>query len=140
MSAENKQPGTDKTEPQPTAPAPAASVPARVRPNDMILAPLGATVGGVIGYFGFFWLAKQGFYGLALPGVLIGAGSYLLLRRRSLALGIICGIAAVALGIYSEWRFAPFTADRSFAYFLTHLYDLRPVTIILILLGAIFAF
>ena len=37
--------------------------------RNIVLALCGALVGGVLGYIAFFWLAAQGFYGLALPGV-----------------------------------------------------------------------
>ncbi|NJN05747.1 MAG: hypothetical protein HC814_04360 [Rhodobacteraceae bacterium] len=34
---------------------------------------IGAVLGGVVGWFAFFWIANQGFYMLALPGGLLGA-------------------------------------------------------------------
>jgi hypothetical protein len=36
---------------------------------------LGAAIGGALGYVLFFWIAGQGFYGLALPGGLLGLGA-----------------------------------------------------------------
>jgi hypothetical protein len=95
----------------------------------------GAIAGAVAGHFLFLWIARQGFYALALPGAATGlAGGFWL--KRSSALGVFCGVLGLAVGLFSEWRFAPFTAEGSLGYFLTHLHQLRPVTWIMILLGA----
>jgi hypothetical protein len=96
-------------------------------------------IGGAIGYWGFFWIAGQGFYALILPGGLLGIGAGLF-RSRSLLLATICGIAATLLGVFTEWKFAPFIADKSFGYFLTHVNELRGITLILIALGGIIGF
>ncbi len=44
------------------------------------------------------------------------------------------------LGLYSEWKFAPFRADDSFGYFMSHVADLKPITQGMIVLGAFFAY
>jgi hypothetical protein len=111
-------------------PGPASAPPPRV-PIGLV----GAVVGGVIGHFAFLWIARQGFYAVALPGVLLGIGCGLFVRRRSIPLAVACGALALALGFFSEWRAFPFTADESLGYFLAHLHQLRPVTWIMILLG-----
>jgi hypothetical protein len=95
----------------------------------------GAAIGGVAGYFAFGWLAGQGFYALALPGVLLGLGAAVLAKIRSMALAVACGILALALGIFAEWKHFPFAKDDSFTYFVSHLFDLRPFTLIMIGLG-----
>jgi len=95
----------------------------------------GAVVGGGVGYFVFGWLTSQGFYAVALPGVLLGIGAGMLRQRQSLAFAIVCSIAALALGIFAEWKHFPYIADESLGYFLEHLPDLRPVAIIMIGLG-----
>lgn len=100
----------------------------------------GAVAGGVIGYFAFFWFVRQGFYALVLPPSLVGLGAGLAARRRSIALGVICGVSGLALGLFTEWRFAPFIADRGFGYFITHIQALRPVTLIMLALGTALAF
>ncbi len=100
----------------------------------------GAVVGGFVGYWLFFVIAKQGFYALALPGVLIGLGCGALSGRKSNCLGIVCGILGLAAGILTEWRSAPFIADKSLSYFLTHLGELTGVRQVLIFLGAVCAF
>lgn len=96
----------------------------------------GAIAGGIAGYFLFFWIARQGVYAVALPGVLVGVGAAWPLKRRHVPLAIASGIAALLLGFYSEWRFAPFIKDDSLGYFLAHLGDLRPVTLVMLALGA----
>ena len=95
----------------------------------------GAATGGVLGYLAFGWLAAQGFYALALPGVLLGLGAGVLAKRKSMPLAVACGFLALGLGVFAEWKHFPFAKDDSLAYFLTHLPDLRPLTLILIGLG-----
>ena len=108
--------------------------------NNIALCILGAAAGGVAGYFTCAWLLGQGLYGLALPGTLLGLGCGIFVKSRSMALAIACGIAGLLLGFFCEWRLAPFTADSSLGYFLSHLSDLRPRTFVMVVLGGIFAF
>lgn len=105
-----------------------------------VLSMLGALVGGALGYLVFVWLARQGFYGLILPGAAMGLGCAALSKTRSNARGIVCGVLAVPVGLLSEWRSAPFVADQSLGFFLGHLHHLQPITIIFIVLGAVFAY
>jgi hypothetical protein len=100
----------------------------------------GALVGAFLGYLLFVAIAGQGFYAIVLPGALVGIGCGALSGRKSNTLGIICGILGLIAGILAEWRFAPFIADKSLFYFLTHLHELTRFTQALILLGAAFAF
>jgi len=60
--------------------------------------------------------------------------------RRSTSLAFICGLAGLALGLFTEWRFAPFAADSSLSYFITHLHALKPVTMLMLALGAFFSY
>jgi hypothetical protein len=108
-----------------------------MRQNALALA--GACVGGLIGYAAFFWIAEQGFYALVLPGGLLGLGAGIV-KNRSAAVAVVCGLLAVALGLAAEWRFAPFVADPSLGYFLAHIPQLRPVTLVLIAVGALIGF
>jgi hypothetical protein len=103
------------------------------------LALLGGVVGGVFGYFAFFWLSRQGFYGLALPGTFLGIGAGAV-TNRSILVAILSGVAAVLLGIFTEWKFQPFIADESFGYFVTHLQDLQSMTLIMIAIGGAVGF
>lgn len=101
---------------------------------------LGAIVGGVVGYFVFTWLAHQGFYALVLPGALLGLGCASLMRVDSSLAGVLCALVAVPLSLFCEWCAFPFVADRSLGYFVTHMHELRAMTWIMVVLGAVFAF
>ncbi|MEO8352299.1 MAG: hypothetical protein ABI680_11255, partial [Chthoniobacteraceae bacterium] len=100
----------------------------------------GAALGGGAGYFIFMWIARQGFYALILPPALLGLGAGWLARQRSVPLATVCTIAGIALALFCEWRFAPFAADHSLGYFVTHLPDLRPITLIMAALGGYFSY
>jgi hypothetical protein len=107
--------------------------------KDKALMLLGAVAGGLIGYFGFLWIARQGFYALVLPGGLLGLGASMA-QNRSTALCVVCGVLALALGFLAEWRFAPFITDGSLGYFLAHLHQLKPITLLMIAAGAFIGF
>ena len=68
-----------------------------------MLALIGAVAGGLVGYFGFLWIARQGFYALVLPGGLLGVGASLS-ANRSTAPCIVCGLLALALGVLAACR------------------------------------
>lgn len=104
-----------------------------------LLVIVGAAVGGILGYMIFHWITGQGFYGLILPGGLLGLGAGLA-GNKSLPLAVACGIAALALGLVTEWTYAPFVKDESFGYFITHVFDLRPITLIMIAVGSAVGF
>jgi hypothetical protein len=104
----------------------------------MVLA--GAVAGGVLGYFIFLWLARhQGLYALAVPGGLVGLGAGCF-RNKSLPVAIACGVMAVAIGLFSEWKFAPFIKDESLAYFISHIHLLRPLTLVMVAVGGFIGF
>lgn len=102
----------------------------------------GAVGGGIVGYVVFVWLAGQGLYALVLPGAMLGLGCAILLKRDSNLAGILCGLVALPLGLFCEWKIRPFRDDPSLVYFVTHLHQLdRPtVTWIMVGLGAAFAY
>src|SRR5438128_12660546 len=101
---------------------------------------IGAVLGGALGYFAFLWIARQGFYALALPGALMGLCCLLLAKRRSIGLAVTCGALALVMGLFCEWRIAPFIKDSSLGFFLTHLHQLRPITYIMIAPGGVLGF
>ena len=107
---------------------------------DAGLGLIGAVAGGTVGYYTFEWIVDQGFYGLMIPGALLGLGCGLLSRERSQIRGVACAAAALVLGLYTEWKFFPFRADNSFAYLVSHVAELKPITQVMIVLGAIFAY
>lgn len=53
---------------------------------------------------------------------------------------MVCGVLAVGLGLFTEWQFAPFKKDDSLSYFLAHILDLRPITLIMIAVGGAIGF
>jgi len=105
-----------------------------------LLGLVGAIAGGALGFYTFRWLKDQGFYGLIIPGAFLGLGCSLLARHPSTIRGVFCGAAALGLGLYTEWYFWPFDADTGLSYFVSHVTSLKPVTLLMIGVGAIIAF
>ncbi len=101
---------------------------------------LGAIVGGCCGYFLFFWFSQQGFYALILPPAMLGLAAGLCARQRSVPLALICAVAGLGLGLFTEWTFAPFVADKSFVYFVKNLHQLKPQTLIMLSIGTVVSF
>ena len=62
------------------------------------------------------------------------------MRTRSVAVAVVSALLAVMAGLLAEYRFAPFEADNSLAYFFRHVTDLRPMTLVLIGLGGMIGF
>ena len=108
------------------------------RNANWLLGLVGAVAGGAIGFAAFYGLLQVGIYALVLPGALLGLGCGMLARGHSVPLGIICGTLALALGIGAEWWF--FVKDASLWFFVTHLTDLLPVTLIMIAVGGLCGF
>jgi hypothetical protein len=104
-----------------------------------LLVLAGAALGGVLGYFAFFWLRRQGYYGLILPGGLLGVGAAVA-QNRSTRLAAVCGVLATALGLFTEWRYAPFRKDDGLSYFLLHIHELETVTLLMIAAGGAMGF
>ena len=105
-----------------------------------ILGLIGAAVGGVLGYYTFQWIFDHGFYGMMIPGAFVGLGCGLLAQHPSHVRGAICGLAALGVGLFTEWNFFPFRDDKSPAYFLKNVTALSPVTLARIAAGAFFAY
>jgi len=110
------------------------------RSKNIALGFLGGIVGGVLGHVAFLWILKQGYYALILPGACVGFVAGSLVKQPSLTLGWLCALVALSFGIFSEWRWSPFTDDPRLSFFLTHLHKLKPITWIMIILGAVFGF
>jgi hypothetical protein len=85
----------------------------------------GAIVGGIAGYFVFRLLSSRGMFGYAIPGAMVGLGAGLLAGGRSHWLGALCAVAGLCLTIFAEWSVAPFVADQSFQFFVTHVHQLN---------------
>ena len=78
-------------------------------------------------------------YALALPGALVGLGAAAF-KPSSKTLCIATGVLALAAGLFTEWSTAPFLADGSLLYFLGHVHELRPMTMIMIAIGVVAGF
>jgi hypothetical protein len=108
--------------------------------GEIVWRSLGAMAGGVLGFFAFEWLFGYGYYALMLPVGGVGFGGGLFARRTSVVRAILCSVAGLALGIYTEWHFRPFAADAGFGYFLAHLHQLESPTWIMLFVGALLSF
>ena len=108
--------------------------------KNLLAGVAGALAGGAIGYFAFIWIARQGFYALMLPGGLAGLGAGLFVRDRLVLRGVLCGLFAVGLGLFAEWRFAPFIRDPGLGYFLAHVAGLQPITLLMIAGGGVLGY
>jgi len=98
-----------------------------------------ACVGGLLGYLAFVQLLDKGYYALVLPGGLLGLAAGIP-RSRSRIVPVLCALLAIWAGLLAEHRFAPFVADPSLGFFLTHVSDLKPMTKLLISLGGLIGF
>jgi hypothetical protein len=98
-----------------------------------------ALLGGVTGYLGFIALLDYGFYALALPGGLLGLTGGIV-QPRSRLVPALCGLLAIAAGLFAEHRNAPFVADGGLGYFLVHARDLGPLTLVQIGAGGLIGF
>jgi hypothetical protein len=105
-----------------------------------ILGFVGAVLGGALGFYIFGWLVSYNFYGLMIPGALLGGGCGLLARHASNVRGIICAIAAAVFALFNEWWYLPFVADKSLAYFVSHVTSLTPVTWLFVVFGSLIAY
>ncbi len=107
--------------------------------KDDLLVLFGAALGGLLGYLVFFALARRGLYGLAFPGGLLGLGAGIF-KTRSKAIPFVCGLAALALGLFTEWCHEPFLADPSLGYFVSHVHQLQPITLVMLAAGTLIGF
>jgi hypothetical protein len=105
-----------------------------------LLGLVGATLGAILGYYTFRWIYQHGFYGMMIPGALLGLGCGSLARHPSTIRGVACAIGGLGLGLFVEWRFFPFVDDSSFTYFLSKLSHLNTITIVMIAAGGFFAY
>ncbi len=115
-------------------------MPIRTRIISNTLGLIGATAGGVFGYVVFWWFARNGFFAMIVPGGMLGLGCGLLARHGSQARGAFCGLAALGLGLYTDWSFEPFVADKSLGYYLAHVHQVNLVAQLMIGAGALVAY
>jgi hypothetical protein len=99
------------------------------------LGVIGGIAGGISGFVLFGWLLDQNLRAWVLPGAAIGLGCGLLSRHASVPRGVVCGVAAIILGLYTEWHFS-LQAEASFVQFALHSYRLPKIMLVLIAIGA----
>ena len=98
---------------------------------------IGAAIGGFVGLVAYDWGIGQNLKAGVVPGAFVGLGAGLLSARPSMIRGAICGLAALGIGLFAEWKNFPFKDDGSFSYFLAHVHQLQPLTILMIVVGTI---
>ena len=101
---------------------------------------LGAVLGSVAGYYLFTWLLTQGYYGLAMPAILLGVGFGMLAGRPMILGGLFCAVSGLALMVFCEWSTSPFVKDDSLQFFVMNIANLKPVTLGFMALGMAGAF
>jgi hypothetical protein len=104
-----------------------------------LLPLIGAVVGGIVGYVACDFLWRQGFMALAVPGGFLGLGAGVA-KNNTLAVPIVCGVAAVALGIYVASQISPFFDDDSLGFFIRNLHKSSSGTQIMIAVGGFLGF
>lgn len=106
--------------------------------NNMLVLS-GAVAGAIVGHVLCVWMARQGFYALVLPGGLAGLGAGCF-RCRAIWVAVVSAFIGLGATLVTEWHLAPFIADDSFGYFVTHVGLLRPVTLAMMAIGTALAF
>jgi hypothetical protein len=101
---------------------------------------VGAVAGGILGYAAFFWVARHGFYALALPGIVLGLGCSVLSQGRSALRGAVCALVAFPLGVYTDWRFDNPPNQHTLGYWFSHLPQQGIITLILLAVGTLAAY
>lgn len=99
----------------------------------------GAALGGTLGVLLTWFLSNQGMRAGAAPGGLLGLGAGLA-WHRSIAIPVGCCIAALVLGVWTEWWLHPFIKDESLAFFIQHFVELPWTTHLMLGLGAVVGF
>ena len=108
--------------------------------KNVLLALAGALFGAAAGIGVFSWLVHNfAAYGFAIPGVATGLGASVRAELPKAA-AVTSGIIGLLAGVFATWKEAPFVANGSFGYFLTHLHDLPSYQMLLLALGAVIAF
>src|SRR5262245_24272791 len=123
--------------------APSASLPKAMAPSTgsdqawiVARGVAGAALGGFSGYFVFYFLWRQGFYGIMIPGVLLGLGAGTCARGRSQVLGVVCLVFALALTVYTEWHVL-YSKNHTFQFFLANMHTLPKVKLVMMGLGVL---
>jgi hypothetical protein len=98
----------------------------------------GIVAGAGSGLLIFKWLLSQGFYGLAIPGAMLGIGFSMAVRRRHWSLAISSAALAFFWGLYCQWSAFDRRADLS--EFVSNLPQMSLWTWAMLLVGSAVAF
>ena len=104
---------------------------------NLVLGIIGGVVGALVGWLIFAWLLGFGMYAMILPGALVGLGVGIGSRSFSVGLGVFAALAAIALGVFLEWKYLPFVADESLSYFLKNVLQINPIHLLMIVAGGV---
>ncbi len=106
----------------------------------LIRGAVGAVIGAALGYAVFWGLAKLNIAAIIVPGALTGAIASRMSGRQSVEVGVIAAVVGAIATILSEWSLFPFVKDGSLTFFIGHLHELRPATLLLGAAGIFCAF
>jgi len=104
-----------------------------------LLGLVGATLGAILGYYTFRWIYHHGFYGMMIPGAMLGLGCGSLARHPSTIRGGACAAAALALGLFAEWSVS-YGGRLSLGEFSSEISQPDLIAILMIAAGAYFAY
>src|SRR5262249_38066089 len=97
-----------------------------------------AALGGVAGFYIYRWVLNQGFMGGMIPGAFLGFGCSLLARHPSMARGVVCGVAGLVLGLFTDWYTT--ITQQTFWEYLLDVKNINRVILLMIALGTFIAF
>jgi hypothetical protein len=103
-----------------------------------LLGLVGAALGGVAGFYVYRWILNQGFIGGMIPGAFLGLGCSLLARHPSIARGVVCGVAGLSLGFFTDWYTT--ITQQTFWEYLLDMKSINQVILLTIALGTFIAF
>jgi hypothetical protein len=103
-----------------------------------LLGLVGAAIGGVLGFYVYRWVLNQGFIGGMIPGAFLGLGCSLLARHPSMARGVVCGVAGLILGFFTDWYTT--ITKQTFWEYLRDVKSINQVILLTIAIGTFIAF
>ncbi len=101
------------------------------------LACLGAVIGAGVGVGVAKMAAGAGFYAVIVVGVMAGVGAMVFSKKGGVGVGVLVGVVAICASLWAEWYCFPFLADGSLGYFVAHVGDLKPFSLLLHGVGAV---
>jgi hypothetical protein len=104
-----------------------------------LLGLVGAVLGAILGYYTFRWIYHHGFYGMMIPGALLGLGCGSLARHPSAIRGAACAAAALALGLFAEWSVS-YGGRLGLGEFFSEIAEPDLIAILMMAAGAYFAY